>query len=92
MNQERRGAKLQITKKNGIQIAGELITVKPNSLLLLNTEGWDVSVGIADIKIIRVMKKSKVWRYRYDQERNRASSPQADRPQASSRSHPPHKV
>ena len=38
---ERRGAKLQITKKNGIQIAGELITVKPNSLLLLDTEGKD---------------------------------------------------
>lgn len=58
---ERQGAKLQITKKNGIQIAGELITVKPNSLLLLNTEGRDVSVDIADIKVIRVMKKSKLW-------------------------------
>lgn len=58
---ERRGAKLQITKKNGILLAGELITVKENSLLLLNTEGWDVSVGIADIKVIRVIKKSKVW-------------------------------
>jgi len=58
---ERRGAKLQITKKNGIQIAGELITVKENSLLLLNTEGWDVSVGIADIKVIRIVRKSKLW-------------------------------
>ena len=57
---ERRGAKLQITKKNGIQIAGELITVKPNSLLLLNTEGWDASVGIADIKVITIVKKSKI--------------------------------
>jgi len=57
---ERRGAKLQITKKNGIQTAGELITVKPNSLLLLNTEGRDVSVDITDIKVIRVVKKSQV--------------------------------
>ena len=56
---ERRGAKLLITKKDGQQIEGELITVKPNSLLLLDTEGKDVSVGIADIKVIRVMKKSK---------------------------------
>ncbi len=56
---ERRGAKLIITKKDGQQTEGELITVKPNSLLLLNTEGKDVSVGIADIKVIRVMKKSK---------------------------------
>ena len=30
---ERRGAKLIVTKKDGQQIRGELITVKPNSLL-----------------------------------------------------------
>ena len=41
-------------------IKGELITVKPNSLLLLDTEGKDVSVDIADIKVIRIVKKSKV--------------------------------
>ncbi len=58
---ERRGAKLIITKKDGQQIQGELITVKPKSLLLLNTDGKDVSVDIADIKVIRVVKKSKFW-------------------------------
>ena len=57
---ERRGAKLIVTKKDGQQIKGELITVKPNSLLLLNTDGKDVSVGIEDIKVIRVVKKSWV--------------------------------
>jgi len=57
---ERRGAKLVITKNDGLQIRGELITVKPNSLLLLDTEGKDVSIDIADIKVIRVVKKSKV--------------------------------
>jgi len=57
---ERRGAKLLITKKDGQQIKGELITVKPNSLLLLDTDGKDVSIDIADIKVIRVVKKSKV--------------------------------
>ena len=56
---KRRGVKLIITKKGGQLIEGELITVKPKSLLLLDTEGKDVSVGIADIKVIRVMKKSK---------------------------------
>ena len=56
---ERRGAKLIITKKDGRQIEGELITVKPNSLLLLDTEGKDVSVGIVDIKIVRIVKKTK---------------------------------
>jgi len=58
---ERRGAKLLITKKDGQQISGELITVKPNSLLLLDTEGKDVSVDIADIEVITIVKKSKLW-------------------------------
>jgi len=57
---ERRGAKLIITKKDGHQIEGELITVKPNSLLLLNTDGKDVSVDIEDIEVIRIAKKPKV--------------------------------
>jgi hypothetical protein len=56
---ERRGAKLLITKKDGQQVEGELITVKPNSLLLLNTEGKDVSVDIAEIKVIKILKKPK---------------------------------
>jgi len=59
---ERRGAKLIITKKDGQQIGGELIIVKPNSLLLLDTEGKGVSVDIADIKVIRIVKKSKLWK------------------------------
>ncbi len=56
---ERRGAKLIITKKDGQQVEGELITVKPNSLLLLNTDGKDLSVDIADIRIITIVKKPK---------------------------------
>ncbi len=58
-SKERRGAKLIVTKKDGWQLEGELITVKPTSLLLLDTEGKDVSFDIADIKVIRIVKKSK---------------------------------
>nr|NIM58563.1 hypothetical protein [Candidatus Aminicenantes bacterium] len=54
---KKRGAKILVTKKDGQQIQGELITVKPNSLLLLDTEGKDVSVDIADIKVIKIVKK-----------------------------------
>ncbi len=57
---ERRGAKLIITKKNGYQTDGELITVKPNSLLLLSITGRDVSIDIGNIKVIRIVKESKV--------------------------------
>jgi len=56
-----KGAKLKVAKKDGQLIEGELITVKPNSLLLLNTEGRDVSVGIGDIRVIRIVKKSKLF-------------------------------
>ena len=55
---ERRGAILIIIKKDGQQIEGELIVVKKNSLLLF--VGKDVSIDIEDIKIIRIVKKSKV--------------------------------
>jgi hypothetical protein len=58
---ERRGAKLIVTKLDGQQIRGELITVKPNSLLLLDTEGKDVSVDIEEIKGITILKESKAW-------------------------------
>ena len=54
---ERRGAKLIVTKKDGQRIKGELITVKPNSLLLLNTKGRDVSVKIEEIKEIVLVKR-----------------------------------
>ena len=58
---ERRGAKLLITKKDGKQIEGELITVEKDSLLILTK--WserDESIDIEDIKVIRVVKKSQV--------------------------------
>lgn len=38
IGKERKGAKLAIQKKNGQQVMGELITVKPDSLLLLDSE------------------------------------------------------
>lgn len=56
---ERRGAELLVQKTDGQQVKGELIAVKEGSLLLLSSEGADVSVDIGDIKAIIVMKKSK---------------------------------
>lgn len=56
---ERRGAKLIITKKDGQKVEGELITVKPSLLLLLNTEGKDESIDISDTKAIRVINESR---------------------------------
>ncbi len=54
---ERRGAELEIWGENGKFIKGELIAVKRNSLLLLES-GIDVTVDIKDVKVIKIIKKS----------------------------------
>jgi hypothetical protein len=57
---ERRGADLVITKTDGQQVKGELIAVKPSSLLLLDSQtGADVSIEIEHIKHVTLEKKSK---------------------------------
>ncbi len=56
---ERKGVNLDIQKIDGQKVMGELVTVKPDSLLILDSEGVDVSVDIKDVKTIKVLKKSK---------------------------------
>jgi len=54
------GVKLVIQKTDSKQVRGELIAVKQNSLLLKESEsGVDVSVEISEIKMIKIVKKSK---------------------------------
>jgi len=58
---ERHGAELVIQKQDGQQVSGELIAVKENSLLLLESEtGADISIDIDEIIVITVVKESKV--------------------------------
>jgi hypothetical protein len=56
---ERHGAELVVHKLDRQRIDGELIAVRQNSLLLLGSEGADVSVDINDINVIIIEKKSK---------------------------------
>jgi hypothetical protein len=57
---ERRGAELAVQKLDGQQVRGELIAVKQDSLLLLDSStATDVSIDTLDIKTIKVVKKSK---------------------------------
>ncbi|MBC8359197.1 MAG: hypothetical protein ISS41_09155 [Candidatus Aminicenantes bacterium] len=61
---EKHGATLIITKKDRQLITGELVSVKipQQSLLLLDSEtGADISVDIKDIKLITIVRESKVW-------------------------------
>jgi hypothetical protein len=57
---ERRGARLKIVNKDGTRLEGELIAVKPDSLVLLSLDGRDVSADIAAIDSVQLKTKSKV--------------------------------
>lgn len=56
---ERRGATLLVTRLDGSGVRGELIAVKPDSLVLLSTAGVDISVGVAEIGSVRIIRRSK---------------------------------
>ena len=56
-----RGAALVVTLKNGAQVRGELVAVKPDSLLLLGLDAKDSSVPLGDIATVRIVKRSKAW-------------------------------
>jgi hypothetical protein len=56
---KKKGAEIMVQKKDGQQVRGELITVKENLLLLLETKGADVSVDIGDVRKITIVRKSK---------------------------------
>ena len=56
---ERQGAELVITKTDGTIIKGELIAVKKNSTLLLESSSRiGASIDISDIKVIKIVKGS----------------------------------
>ena len=64
---ERRGANVEIYKTNPEMegtpwqrpdIKGELIAVKENSLLVLDSEGADITVNISEIEFLIINKKS----------------------------------
>ena len=55
----RRGANLVITRIDGTRVAGELVAVKPGSLLLLTGNVIAASVDFSDIKSVRILRKSQ---------------------------------
>lgn len=56
---QRRGADLVVTRLDGTRVSGELIAVKPDSILLLD-RATDVSVGLADIRSVRIVRRSPI--------------------------------
>ncbi|MCJ7488498.1 MAG: hypothetical protein MUQ25_20345 [Candidatus Aminicenantes bacterium] len=55
---EKRGANLIVTRLDGSQVIGELIAVKRDSLLLLSY-GRDESIDLADVKTVRIVRRSR---------------------------------
>ncbi len=55
---DRKGADIVVTRTNGSQFGGELIAVKPDSLLLLSA-GMALSIPLADIREVRIVRKPK---------------------------------
>jgi len=54
-----RGANLIVALKDGPSVAGELIAVKQNALVLISPSGKDESVEISRISTITIAKRSK---------------------------------
>jgi hypothetical protein len=60
---ENKGAEVLITRIDHSQISGELIAVKSNSILILNSENdKDLSVPLTDIWTVKIIKRAKPLR------------------------------
>lgn len=57
--QARRGANVVVTLRDMSQVAGELIAVKPDSLLIVSFIGKDESIPLTDIEYIMTKGKGK---------------------------------
>ncbi len=55
----RRGADVVVVRMDGVVLAGELIVVRPASIVVLTSDGTDSTIPVADIASVRVRKKSK---------------------------------
>src|SRR4030042_1573015 len=55
---ERRGADLIVTRLDGSKARGELIAVKQDTLLLFSP-GTDLTIPLADIKAVQIVRKSR---------------------------------
>ncbi len=59
--EKKHGAELEIQKKDGQSVRGELLTVKDNSLLVMESGSLSgISVDISDVHKIKILKKSRL--------------------------------
>lgn len=56
---QKKGATVIITLRDGRTARGELIAVKPKSILILDPVGKDASFDLTEIAVVKVFRKSK---------------------------------
>ena len=56
---DRRGATVIVTRSDGEAVEGELVAVKPESLLLLSAAGNARTVDRADVRSVRIVRRSR---------------------------------
>ncbi len=56
---QKKGSTVIITLRDGRQASGELIVVKPKSILILDPVGKDASFDLTEIAVVKVFRKSK---------------------------------
>ena len=56
---QKKGATVIITLRDGRQASGELIAVKPKSILILDPNGKDASFDLTEIAVVKIFRKSK---------------------------------
>ena len=61
MAKERRGAQLVVTRNDGKVVRGELLAVKGTDLLIMTALG-EVSVRLAEAKLVKAVKRAKAGR------------------------------
>jgi len=56
---QKKGSTVIITLRDGRQASGELIAVKPKSILIMDPAGKDASFDLTEIAVVKVFRKSK---------------------------------
>lgn len=55
----RRGASVVVVRSDGVALTGELIVVRPTTIVVLTSAGADSAISVADIASVRIRRKSR---------------------------------
>jgi hypothetical protein len=59
---EREGAQVIITKTDSSTVQGELLAVMDDKLILMDNSAAGVTIGLTDVRDVKVIKKGRFWK------------------------------